>query len=74
MQVMKANEKVLNEPAPSVNVMKVGDGMVTLAIRPYALQDQYWDVYFGIQKEIKNAFDLNKVEGPTPTHIVINRN
>lgn len=73
MQVMNANEKVLKDPAPSVNVLKVGDGMVTLAVRPYARQDQYWDVYFGIQEEIKNAWDANKVEGPTPTRIIINK-
>jgi small conductance mechanosensitive channel len=73
MEVMKANEKVLKEPAPSVNVLKVGDGMVTLAIRPYADQSQYWDVFFEIQEEVKNAFDKNKVEGPTPTRLIINK-
>lgn len=74
MEVMKANDKVLKEPAPSVNVAKVGDGMVTLAIRPYADQAQYWDVFFSIQEEMKNAFDLNKIEGPIPTRLVINKN
>ncbi|MDI1323972.1 MAG: mechanosensitive ion channel [Algoriphagus sp.] len=74
METMVKNEKVLKEPAPSVNVVKVGDGMVTLAIRPYADQSQYWDVFFSIQEEIKNAFDLNKIEGPTPTRLVINKN
>lgn len=73
MEVMKANEKVLKEPAPSVNVLKVGDGMVTLAIRPYADQSQYWDVFFGIQEEIKVAFDKNHVDGPTPTRLIINK-
>src|SRR6516225_9976989 len=32
LQVLKANDKVLTDPAPSVNVIKVGDGMITLAI------------------------------------------
>lgn len=74
MQVMQANEKVLKEPAPSVNVQKVGDGMVTLAIRPYADQSQYWDVFFEIQEQVKLAFDQNQVEGPIPTRILINKN
>ncbi len=73
MEVMQANEKVLKEPAPSVNVLKVGDGMVTLAIRPYADQSQYWDVFFEIQEEVKNAFDKNHVDGPVPTRLVINK-
>ncbi|RIW18325.1 mechanosensitive ion channel family protein [Algoriphagus lacus] len=74
MEVLKANEKVLKDPAPSVNVLKVGDGMVTLAIRPYADESQYWDVFFSLQEEIKVAFDQNEIEGPIPTRLVINKN
>lgn len=74
LQVMESNKKVLKDPAPSVNVQKVGDGMVTLAIRPYADQSQYWDVFFEIQEEVKKAFDKNNIEGPTPTRLIINKN
>lgn len=74
MQVMLNNAKVLKEPAPSVSVLKVADGMVSLAIRPYATVADYWDVFFGIQEEIKLAFDKNNIISPTPTRIVINRN
>lgn len=73
MQVMKANDKVLAEPAPSVNVLKIGDGMVSLAIRPYANQGEYWDVFFEVQEQIKVAFDVNNIEGPTPTRFIINK-
>lgn len=73
IQTMIANDKVLKEPAPSVNVIKVGDGMVTLAVRPYAHPDHYWDVFFGVQEQVKDAFDANEIEGPTPTRIIINK-
>jgi small conductance mechanosensitive channel len=73
MKSMQANEKVLKNPAPSVNVLKVGDGMVTLAIRPYALQEHYWDVFFGVQEEVKKAFDQSHVEAPMPTRLIINK-
>ena len=73
LKAMQSYEKVLREPAPSVNVLKVGDGMVTLAIRPYALQEHYWDVFFGVQEKVKNAFDAERVEAPTPTRIIINK-
>jgi small conductance mechanosensitive channel len=56
-----------------VNVVKVGDGMVTLAIRPFSTPANYWDVFFGIQEQVKNAFDANGIAGPTPTRIVINK-
>jgi len=73
IETMLANKFVLKTPAPSVNVLKVGDGMVTLAIRPYTSPDTYWDAFFSVQEEIRMAFDKNKIAGPTPTHIVINR-
>jgi len=72
MKSMQANDKVLKSPAPSINVFKVADGMVTLMIQPYALQEHYWDVFFGVQEQVKNAFDAGGIEIPTPTQIVIN--
>jgi small conductance mechanosensitive channel len=56
-----------------VNVIKVGDGMITLAIRPFTNQENYWDTYFSIQEQIKNAFDLNGIAGPTPTRLIISK-
>lgn len=73
METMAANPNVLKDPAPSFNVLKVGDGMITFAVRPYATPAHYWDVFFSVQEEIKNAFDKNNISGPTPTRIVINK-
>lgn len=70
---ISAHPKVLQEPKPDVAVFKVGDGMVTLAIRPYTKQADYWDVYFGIQELVKKAWDTNGIAGPTPTRIIINK-
>jgi len=36
METLKANQFVLEDPALSVNKLQVGDGIVTLAIRPFA--------------------------------------
>lgn len=74
INAMLTHPKVLKDPRPEVNVLKVGDGMVTLAIRPYTLQADYWDVYFGVQEIVKKAFDEKGVEGPTPTRVIINKN
>ena len=70
---MSTHPKVLNTPAPEVNVLKVGDGMVTLAIRPYCKQEDYWDVYFGAQELVKNAFDKNQIAAPIPHRVIINK-
>jgi small conductance mechanosensitive channel len=64
---------VLSSPAPEVNVLKVGDGMTTLAIRPYCKQDAYWDVFFAAQEAVKNAFDANNIDAPIPHRVIINK-
>lgn len=65
--------KVLSTPAPEINVLKVGDGMISLAIRPYCAQEDYWDVFFGAQELVKNAFDKNEIAGPVHHKIIINK-
>lgn len=73
VKAMLSHPKVLIQPAPEVSVLKVDVGMVTLAIRPYTHQEDYWDVYFGVQELVKNAFDSNGISSPIPTKIVINQ-
>jgi len=54
-------------------VPKVGDGMVTLAIRPFATPGHYWDAFFSVQEEIRAEFDKNSISLPTPTRVVNNK-
>lgn len=74
MDAMHSNTKVQKNPAPSVNILKMGDGMVTLAIRPYSTVADYWDVFFGVQEQIKIAFEQNKIAAPVPHQVVIHEN
>lgn len=64
---------VLKAPAPEINVFKVADGMVTMAIRPYALQKDYWKVYFGVQENVKKAWDAAGIKEPVPQVIYTNK-
>lgn len=73
MNVLENHEFVLKEPAPSVNVLRVGDGMVTLAIRPYAEPGHYWDVFFSVQEQVREAFATHQIAGPIPTRVIINK-
>jgi small conductance mechanosensitive channel len=73
VEAMLSHPKVLKKPEPEVSVLKVGDGMTSLAIRPYTTQPDYWDVYFGVQELVKKAFDANGIAGPVPTRILINK-
>jgi len=73
LNVCASEPKILNDPAASVNVLKMGDGMITLAVRPYATPADYWDVYFGIQEKIKIAFEQNNISAPVPHRVIINK-
>lgn len=73
IEAMKRHPKVLDTPEPEVSVLKVGDGMVTLAIRPYTTQPDYWDVYFGVQELVKNAWDAGNIAGPVPHRVIVQK-
>ncbi len=73
MEAVSSVKHVLTTPAPEVNVLKVADGMVSLAVRPYCTQDKYWDVMFGTQEAVKNAFDSNGIDGPIPRQMQVQK-
>ncbi|MEM6800121.1 MAG: mechanosensitive ion channel domain-containing protein [Bacteroidota bacterium] len=70
MEVMKNDPKVMDSPAPSVNVLELADSSVNLAVRPYATVANYWDVYFGIQEKAKVALDQAGIEIPYPQTVM----
>ena len=73
IKAMLSHPNVLQTPSPEVNVLEVGNGMTSLAIRPYTTQENYWGVYFGVQELVKKAFDKEEIAGPVPTQIIINK-
>ncbi len=73
LNVLKNNPKVLQDPAPSVNVLALADSSVNFAVRPWATPEHYWDVYFSITEEIKLALDKNNIEIPYPHQVEIRK-
>lgn len=66
MSVLTSNDKVLQEPAPSVNVSELADSSINLAVRPFAKPEHYWDVYFSTVEDCKVALDKAGIEIPYP--------
>ena len=67
MEVLTSNPKVLENPAPSVNVLELADSSVNFAVRPFCKPEHYWDVYFAIYENSKLALDKAGIEIPYPT-------
>lgn len=66
VDVMSKHPKVLSEPAPEIGVAEMGDSSVNLVVRPWCTGDDYWDVYFDITQQVKEAFDTNGITIPFP--------
>jgi small conductance mechanosensitive channel len=72
-EVFADDANVLKTPAPTVNVLSLANGMVTMAVRPYSTPENYWAVFFGLQENIKLAFEKNGIKAPIPTQITIEK-
>lgn len=64
--MMKADELVLESPAPTVSVLELGDNSVNLTIRPWCKPVDYWTVYFNILEKAKITLDTHNIEIPFP--------
>ncbi len=68
--VVKADARVLPEPAPTIAVAELGDSSVNLVVRPWVNRADYWTVRFDLVQGIKNALDAAGIEIPFPQRVV----
>ena len=66
MDVLTKNKKVLKDPTPNVAVANLGDSSVDILIRPWVNTSDYWAVKWELIKQIKEAFDKNRISIPFP--------
>ena len=66
MNVIKAHEKVLNDPAPTVAVANLGDSSVDLLVRSWVKTQEYWTTKWALTQQIKEAFDKEGISIPFP--------
>lgn len=67
MQEIIANEdRVLQDPAPTIGVLELADNSVNLALRPWVNSADYWAVYFDLHEAVKVRFDAEGIGIPYP--------
>lgn len=66
MEMLKADERVLEDPAPVVVVAELGDSSVNFKVRPWVKKEDYWGVFFDMQKAVKQRFDKEGISIPFP--------
>lgn len=72
-EIIAAEPRVLQEPAPVIAVSNLGESSVDIVARPWVNGADYWNVRFDLIERVKKAFDENNISIPFPqrdVHIV----
>jgi small conductance mechanosensitive channel len=72
--IVASHEKVLDEPAPVVEVHTLGESSVDFVVRPWVKSSDYWRVYWDITRAVKKRFDEEGISIPFPQrdlHLVV---
>lgn len=62
MGELKKIPKVLDHPEPEVGIESYDSHSVIIAVRPYILPDDFWEVHFETYERIKAAFHANNIK------------
>lgn len=73
MNVLTSHDKVLSDPAPAVTVLELADSSINFAVRPWCKTEDYWDVYFDVTENTKEALDAAGIEIPFPHQVEIQK-
>ena len=59
-------DKVLLDPAPFAAVESYGDSTIAYTLRVWTKADDYWDVFFAVNQNVKNIFDAQDIKMAYP--------
>lgn len=66
MQIMKDDDRVLQDPEPFVAVGELADSSVNFVFRAWVKSENYWDVHFDMLEKVKLTFDEKGISIPYP--------
>lgn len=65
-EILRKEERILEEPEPVIGVLTLNNSSVDIAVRPWVRATDYWQVYFALQEQIKLQFDAHGITIPFP--------
>jgi small conductance mechanosensitive channel len=72
-EILKSDERILDDPEPVVAVKELGDNSVNFAVQPYANLDDAVNLRYDITEQVKLRFDEAGISIPFPqrdVHII----
>jgi small conductance mechanosensitive channel len=73
-EIVKEDERTLDEPAPFVAVSELADSSVNFVVRVWVKSEDYWGVYFDTIEKVKLTFDEKGISIPYPQMDVHTKN
>jgi small conductance mechanosensitive channel len=65
-ELISKDNRILQDPAPTVRVKELGDSSVNFTVRMWCESAHYWDIFFDMHEKVKKAFDANGISIPYP--------
>ncbi len=65
-RVLREEDRVLEEPEPTVAVGSLGDSAVNLIVRPWCATDDYWSVRRDLIRQLKEQMEADGLSFPYP--------
>ncbi|MEA3413588.1 MAG: mechanosensitive ion channel family protein [Pseudomonadota bacterium] len=65
-EIVAAEALVLDDPAPVVRMNELADSSVNFVCRPWTNTGDYWEVYWNVQRAVKERFDAQGISIPYP--------
>jgi small conductance mechanosensitive channel len=69
-EMLKEDDRVLEDPAPTIAVAELADSSVNFVVRPWVKKEDYWPLKFDLTEKIKETFDAHGIEIPFPQRTV----
>ena len=65
-KLIAADERILDTPAPFVNLIALADSSVNVVVRVWVKSEDYWDVFFQMNKSVYATFNKEGINFPFP--------
>lgn len=65
-ELIAADDRILDDPAPTIAVSELADSSVNFVVRPWVNSADYWGVMFDLTEAIKKRFDKEGISFPFP--------
>ena len=67
---LAADPRVLSDPAPRFLVVSYGDSAINVRLRAYASYDNFFDLYWDLNRRLKSVLDEHGIEIPFPQRVI----